>query len=438
MGTQLGPLYALLHSVTPLWSKFRVPSVILLAAHLGLALLSARAFLPAAMGARAARPLGTPWLVAAGSVAALGVALALGPLSDVYAQMARAARPAMSLPAATQAGRWAGVDLLVRGALVAAALLVLRRWRSTREPWLPFALLLVLAVDLGTIGVPFVTRGTGKPAQLDSPPPPALARLGTQEHTARVSSARLEGAGAPAARAVEFYANDWITWRAHALGGKHGAVPEAWRLASNLTRSHPAMRALGVVYMSSNRGSPWDSTLFEPVASGSDEIVYRLRGALGRAYAVERVVTVGSDGAVVQGMMARDFPPERLALTTEVDAAGDYPGSAGCVLRWVQDQPDRLVLDTEAPAPAFVIVADSYDPGWRADIDGHAARIVRADLLVRGVAVPAGRHRVTMVYEPEGWSGAVVSTRAAFVMWLLLGATTAAAAWAPRRVTRAR
>src|SRR5262249_28600963 len=90
------------------------------------------------------------------------------------------------------------------------------------------------------------------------PPPPALARLGAQQHTARVSSARLEGAVTTAARAVEFYANDWITWRARSLGGTHGAVSDAWRVASNLTRSHAAMRALGVVYMSAHRGPPWD------------------------------------------------------------------------------------------------------------------------------------------------------------------------------------
>src|SRR5262249_58108543 len=104
---------------------------------------------------------------------------------------------------------------------------------------------------------------------------------------------------------------------------------------STLPLCDAAVRGVVGLYVSTNRGPPWASPLFQPVASGPDEIVYRLRGALGRAFAVERVVAMDSDATLVRGMMARDFPPERVALTTESAAAGDYPGSSGCVLGWV-------------------------------------------------------------------------------------------------------
>ena len=424
MGTQLGVLYGALHAIVPLGSRFRVPSVVLVAAHLGLALLSARALAAPSADTSAAQATGPPRkptlaLGIAAAVLALGLALALGPLSGVYVYLARGARPDMAVATAASAARSAGVDLILRLVLVVGALFLLSRCRRLGERWLA-AIVVLMAIDLATITIPFVARGTGTSEQLAAPAPPALAEIGRSDPTARVSSARLEHPGTPAARAVEFYTNDWIPWRAHALGGTHGAVPSAWRIASNLTRSLGAMRALGVTYMSSNAGAPWDSAHYAVVATADDEIVYRLRGALGRAYPVERVLALGSDVAVVRAMMLPDFPPERVALSADPADAQDYPGASSCRIRWVRDDPDRIELDVEAPAPAFVVVADSHDPGWRADVDGRPTRIARVDLLVRGVALPAGRHRMTMRYQPEGWAQAVPITRVACATWIAL------------------
>ena len=93
--------------------------------------------------------------------------------------------------------------------------------------------------------------------------------------------------------------------------------------------------------MSSNAGAPWDSAHYAVVATADDEIVYRLRGALGRAYPVERVLALGSDVAVVRGHDAAGLSPERVALSADPADAQDYPGASSCRIRWVRDDPDR-------------------------------------------------------------------------------------------------
>jgi len=40
--------------------------------------------------------------------------------------------------------------------------------------------------------------------------------------------------------------------------------------------------------------------------------------------------------------------------------------------------------------------------GWTAAIDGRTAEIVAADLIVRAVRWPPGRHVLTMTYDPPG------------------------------------
>ncbi len=66
----------------------------------------------------------------------------------------------------------------------------------------------------------------------------------------------------------------------------------------------------------------------------------------------------------------------------------------------VFERADRVRIEAELSAPGFVVLADSYDPGWRARVDGRPAAVLRANLAQRAVAVSAGRHQIEMVYRP--------------------------------------
>jgi len=56
--------------------------------------------------------------------------------------------------------------------------------------------------------------------------------------------------------------------------------------------------------------------------------------------------------------------------------------------------PKHLVFDTLATAPSVLLLNDKYDPGWRVTVDGQPAELLRCNVLMRGVAVPPGRHTV--------------------------------------------
>jgi hypothetical protein len=438
LGTNLGSVYRLLHEALPFWSRFRVPAAAQFVPQLGLALLSARLFAEPADGpVRHAR--GAGW-IAAGAVAACallaGLGLWRGPLDASYASAVLAARPSIPRAIALETAHRAGLDLIVRIAVLALAAALFRmrlsrRWRSAAATvLLPF----VLAADLGSVVKPILARTTGSPQVLTSTPMPELARIGAAESHARVASARPPVANAPGRAGLdpqaEFLINDWIRWRARSLGGGHSAEPSVWRAGGELLRSVPALEALGVVYVSLPPAVNFDPALFEKVRETGDEVVCRLRGALGRLFAVPRVIATGNDIATVQLMTSGRFDPRAAALSTETDAAGDYPGSRACELRWIEDEPDRVSFDVETPDRAFVVLADTYFPGWTARVDDRPAPLHRVNQLTRGVAVPAGRHRVTMRYVPEGWTASVPVTRAAMLLWL--AAAMALAAWGLR------
>jgi uncharacterized membrane protein YfhO len=85
----------------------------------------------------------------------------------------------------------------------------------------------------------------------------------------------------------------------------------------------------------------------------------------------------------------------------------------------------RAQVDVVSPDGAWLFLADTYDPSWRAYVDGRAARVRLANAMFRAVAVPAGHHQVEMRYEPAPLQvGAAVSllTGLGVLGFLLVGA----------------
>ena len=434
LGTSIGAVGIALRAVVPMSSQFRVSTVWIGIAQLALVLLAARALVgpPEAQ----VRPPRSTWVVAAILLLA-GVALA-GPLRGVYAKQVLRARPACKPATAERAAREAGSDLALRAIVLAAAAALLWRARAQGPRSAAAAGLAALAaLDLGSVSWPMLHKATGPLERVLARPMPELARIGAREPWARVSSTRELPTAADrtmtSRREYEFYSNDWIRWRARTLGGDHGAPPALWRSMGNITRSYGAMCAFGVTYMSADPGAPWSERQFETVFRGPSEIVYRLRGALGRAYAVPEVVAPGNDILVIRSMMLPGFDPGRVALASEPGVAGEYPGSPGCRIGWIADDPDRVSIVTEAPDRAFVVLADAWFPGWSARVDGAEVPVHRVDQLVRGVIVEAGRHRVDMTYEPRGWGVGVGLTRLGLLAAAALALAWGAWEWRARR-----
>lgn len=61
---------------------------------------------------------------------------------------------------------------------------------------------------------------------------------------------------------------------------------------------------------------------------------------------------------------------------------------------------DRIMLDVNVPEAAFLVVANSYSPFWTCRLDGKPAPIIRTDLSLWGVDIPAGTKSVEFAYNP--------------------------------------
>jgi len=140
---------------------------------------------------------------------------------------------------------------------------------------------------------------------------------------------------------------------------------------------------------------------FELLYYGPNNL-YRNKNYLRRAWVVHQAeeVAFGDTQAVVERLQAPDFDP-----TVEAVIEGKLPASLGNVsaadvVNIQTYNVSKVVIQTELAEPGLVVLSDIYYPGWKADVDGIEQPIYAANLAMRGVYVPGGRHTLQFVYEP--------------------------------------
>lgn len=111
-----------------------------------------------------------------------------------------------------------------------------------------------------------------------------------------------------------------------------------------------------------------------------------------------------------------------VATADVIEGAGDSPpaGRAAGVV-WQERSPDRHRLTVEAPAKSWLIVADAYDSGWVAEVDGQPAEIRPANVAFRAVELAPGPHTVTFRFRPDSVRKGLAGSAAFLVLLLALG-----------------
>jgi len=127
--------------------------------------------------------------------------------------------------------------------------------------------------------------------------------------------------------------------------------------------------------------------------------VYERPTALPRAWVVPQVEVVDA-GATLARIHESDFDPRAIALVeSALICGGTVAGSPGQI-EMVRDEGNRIEAQVRGGG-GLLVFSEVYYPGWRATVDGSPAQLVRADYVLRALCVPAGEHRIEMVYDPS-------------------------------------
>jgi hypothetical protein len=162
------------------------------------------------------------------------------------------------------------------------------------------------------------------------------------------------------------------------------------RPAEKLPRHFPRLTGAEVVY---GTGKMW---------------IYRLNASGPRTYVANHVSAVDSEAVLGQeelpefdreseALIDNDSMPLLKAHYAPARAASASPKSSA---RIVSYRRNSVTIDVETSEAGVLVLHDIHYPGWEASVDGERQPILRANLLFRGIEVPAGYHRVEFHFRP--------------------------------------
>jgi hypothetical protein len=193
------------------------------------------------------------------------------------------------------------------------------------------------------------------------------------------------------------------------------------------------LRGFGVTHLLTAR--PLEGASLPLVAHTPDAYAYRIDGA-SRVRVVSGVHYAANDNEAVRRLVDPSFNPDREIVLDDVapreETAAD-PGRPAGRATIVEEDSRHLTVEADVTENGYLVVADTFYPGWSADIDGAAAPILRANLAIRAVPITRGRHRVRFEYEMPGL---VRGTQITLIGFSLLLLWAAAARYAEGRVRR--
>lgn len=131
-------------------------------------------------------------------------------------------------------------------------------------------------------------------------------------------------------------------------------------------------------------------------------------GALPRAALYPHWEVATNDSQVLDRLADPAFDPRHTVLLASGSAAAPPPAEASTnvvprEVTFVHYAPKHLVLRARTPVPALLLLNDKYDPNWHVSVDGVRQPLLRANFLMRAVAVPPGEHKIELVFRlPAG------------------------------------
>jgi len=117
-----------------------------------------------------------------------------------------------------------------------------------------------------------------------------------------------------------------------------------------------------------------------------------------RAFLADRFIVVGNDEEALAFLDRRDLYSTIILEQAAPLLANDGKKLSGEVLMQESANPNEIRLEVISNKPTLLFVGQTYYPGWQAEVNGRAERVLRADYLFQAVSVPEGHSDVTLKF----------------------------------------
>lgn len=126
-------------------------------------------------------------------------------------------------------------------------------------------------------------------------------------------------------------------------------------------------------------------------------------------------------------LFSKKFEPAKVALLDEdpfkgsgaAQASGKEGARKKGAVQLVSYKNNSISLRAECARPSVLVASESFYPGWKVYVDGRPEKLLKADFVLRAVALPPGTHEVRFEYSPASFkAGAFVSTGTILMLFI--------------------
>jgi len=146
--------------------------------------------------------------------------------------------------------------------------------------------------------------------------------------------------------------------------------------------------------------------------------------ALGAAWLVDSYKIVANSNEEIMALHAFD-PAKELLVDKRFE--GQLQGlnivsDSTASIQMQKYSPNAISYDYKANSEQLAVFSEMYyQPGWNAYIDGKEAKHFRANYVLRGMRLPAGKHQIEFKFEPQAYVlGEKISVSSMVLFFLLL------------------
>jgi len=146
-----------------------------------------------------------------------------------------------------------------------------------------------------------------------------------------------------------------------------------------------------------------------------DVKIYENLDVLPRAFVVHEADVVADEEAALKRLANAAFDPAQEVILSQGATSHEAPARSN--VEFVSYRPEEIRLRVETDAPGYLVLTDTYYPGWIAQVDGQPAPIRRAYLYFRAVRLDSGDHQVAFLYRPASTRRGLQASLVAWLIW---------------------
>ncbi len=146
--------------------------------------------------------------------------------------------------------------------------------------------------------------------------------------------------------------------------------------------------------------------------------------ALGNAWFVDEYKLVVSPDSEI--MALKKFDPSKTVIIDQKykpSLPGSITADSMATATLTNYHPDKLSYEVDSKTGGIVVFSEIFYPGgWNAYIDGTLKEHYCANYILRGLTVPAGKHKIEFRFEPSAYyTGETISLMSSIILVLMFG-----------------